>query len=348
MWQGLRSFWREYAVSWARIGKDRRAWPVVARGTFLLLAIPLWLLLVLGQVGNREQRIAQFFFNAFVFGLGLIALFVLRRLNRLDNELLNTSITGNTPAALPSQEVHANVRAYLADRMLIIGTLFARALVESQPSPHQAPDGDTGIRQGLNHILRRRELWANLEPTEAALCSLPQGAWPTADRNLAIDWAEQLRLLRWLFRLDDELLPLAAFPRWDSVLVSRLWVDADVQIPQVARSLWEVRLEGDSAQLYCIRALAELQARQIMPAEILPLQGFRDSLAGESTDLLVGKQSFSELSASDLGEFVATAAARFHYASYLTEILAESEVQSYSQWLHLRTGQNPPTPADCP
>lgn len=116
MWNGLRKFWREYATSWARLGKDRRAWPLLARGTFQLVAVPLWLLLALGLLLPGEQRTFQFFFNTLVFGLGFIAFLLLRRANRRNNDLLNTSITGGTPVTPPSNEVNSGVRDYLLDR----------------------------------------------------------------------------------------------------------------------------------------------------------------------------------------------------------------------------------------
>ncbi len=335
MWNELRGFWRNYTLSWARLGKDRRAWPVFVRGTFLLVWIPFCLLLNAGLILPKGQRAPQFFFNSLVWGLGFIAFLGIRRLNRRDDAFLNISITGVEFAAPTSNEIDSNVCAYLGERMLIVSSLLARALNEIAAHADNRPSPDNVARQVLKQTLRQRELWVKLEPAEAELAALPQGDWSPNDNNLALEWAEQLRLLRWVFQLDGELQPLALVPHWDGLLTREFLVGSRIESFNLSRTPWEVRLERDSAQLYLARTLAELEARNLLPPT-LAIEGLpelRASLAGASTDLLVGEQAIEELSETDLRTFSATALARFNYAAYLAELLETSEVMSFSHWL---------------
>lgn len=81
------------------------------------------------------------------------------------------------------------------------------------------------------------------------------------------------------------------------------------------RPPWEIRLYRDGAQFYLVRALAELEARQLLDGEALP-KGF---------------QQLREIMA-------ALAMARSHYASYLMECLDSPEIFTYSAWVER---QNP-------
>ena len=83
----------------------------------------------------------------------------------------------------------------------------------------------------------------------------------------------------------------------------------------VRRPPWEIRLYRDGAQFYLVRALAELEARQLLDGEALP-KGF---------------QQLREIMA-------ALAMARSHYASYLMECLDSPEIFTYSAWVER---QNP-------
>ena len=130
-------FWRNYALSWSRLGKDRRARTVFVRGTFLLVWIPLSLLFASGLILPRDQQTPQLLFNAFISGLGFFAFLGIRRLHRRDDASLNTSITGVEYAVPPStHEVHSELRDYLAERMLIVSSLLARALGEQIGRAH--------------------------------------------------------------------------------------------------------------------------------------------------------------------------------------------------------------------
>lgn len=90
-------------------------------------------------------------------------------------------------------------------------------LKEIELSREQEPNDEAVTRQALNQMLRHKELWSELELFEAELFGRALGDWPISELARATEWAEQLRLLRWVFHLDDDLQPLRASTELDGL-----------------------------------------------------------------------------------------------------------------------------------
>lgn len=344
----FRGFWREYSLSWVRLGKDKRALPAFLRGTLILIGVPLWSMLVFGLLLGvglpPEQRSTQLLFHAIMFCLGCAVALVVRRSNRRSDEFLRTSIIGR-PAATSHPPTNAPaVRQFLAERMNIETSFVVRMLSELEQYWHQLPNG-SDLRSVLNQLLRQQDLWNRLEPDEAELAALPHGTWPAAHTDRIFERVERLRLLRWVLQYDEELLPLASFPALDAALIKKLEAGFQPAETPVVRESWEIRGERDTAGLYLARALAELDSRHLLPAAQLPeaFADLRASLAGPSTDLLVGTRTIDELSDTELQQFMATAVARLHYADYLIWFLASQQSVSFTRWFEL-SNENEPGP----
>ena len=266
-----------------------------------------------------------FAFYGLIFTSGAVAVFVLRRSHRKQNDLLNYSLTGLNPRPVPAADVSPAVRSYLQERALIIASLLARAASEIHIEHHELPAAEVLTRQVQNALLRRKGLWEKLEPAETELVSAADGRWTVEQQNNVTKWCEQLRLLRWALGIDAELMPLAHFPNVDFSLAPDL-LDERLTIPvrTPIRKSWEVRVERDLALQYTARIIAELKGRDLI-ANGVQFEDWADRLRAESLgaskDYLAGSKTIGELSDESLRLLGSIAVARQTYATYLSEQL---------------------------
>lgn len=89
-------------------------WRRVESGFRLLLLVVFFLSggFVLALVLPPEARLFQFWFNAFVLGLGLVGYAIIQRLNQSADEQLNFSITGAIPSRPDDGPVRTQLREY--------------------------------------------------------------------------------------------------------------------------------------------------------------------------------------------------------------------------------------------
>lgn len=331
---GLGVFWRTYIRSYSRVTKDRRVWPLLFQGTAILVVSACYLLLATGLILPREQRLGQLVFNSIIFGLGLVAYLVLRRLNRAANGDLRP-LLGGEPAA-PSQEgsITPGVLEYLDERMYLVSALVARGICEVVDADGPA-DASGGVRQRVNQVLRDRELWPKLEAAEAELSGLPAGRWTSEAGDQVIEWMEQLRLLRWLFRFESELAPLTRAALAPEKLLDGLFFDGRERHPLISRAPWEVRVERNSTQANLVQMICELETRASLPASPWPA-GFGEwikCVAEVITSRPDDSWALLAMTDEELSVGAAMGFARYQYADYLIEMLGGAEVISYSTWL---------------
>jgi len=214
-----RGFWKSYWIALRRSGKDKRARSISLRITFWLAYLVAYVLfLVFMEVNTADgQGIWNAVFYAFIFGTGAIAAMLMRRWHRKQDELLNTSLTGRAPLHPQDfADASAEVRSYLEERALIIASLLARGASEIYLQHHRIAEGTEVVtRQVHNSLLRGAGLWDKLERPEADLATAADGLWSTEQQNDVLTWCEQLRVLRWVFGIDSEPVPLAHFPKLD-------------------------------------------------------------------------------------------------------------------------------------
>ncbi len=77
---------------------------------------------------------------------------------------------------------------------------------------------------------------------------------------MGVTWCEQLRLLRWALRVDDEIMPLAHFPPLYFTLAMMPDDVAKANRPMLPAS--DLRAERDTAHAYLARLAAESIVRK--------------------------------------------------------------------------------------
>jgi|SRR5665213_983934 len=331
MWR--RAFWKTYWIAIQRSARDRRARSFAWRVTFLLLYIAAYLAYL---VWAFSQPAAVFLI---VPALGaLLVRFLITRSNRRDDNLLEFSITGNTPQRPLENAESGPLRGYLAERLQIIGSLLARAGSEAYLSTHELPPGaEVVTRQNQNAFLRAHRLWEKLESAELALVTTQDGGWTIEQQGEAINWCEQLRLLRWIFGVDTEITSMEHSPKIDFRLYQGVLDQQELSIESAkAPTSADLIVQKEIAQAYVARTVAEMKARGIMPGSS-ELEAWakelRAELGGPSTDLLAGVKTVGDLDADSLRLLAMTAIARYRYSGYLSDVLSAGIPFSFDSWL---------------
>lgn len=324
IWHG--GFWRSYWIALLRSGQDKRARSFVFKITFAFLYLVAYVVIFFLLPLRARGAAGLFAFYGLIFTGGAVAVFVLRRSHRKQNELLNYSLTGLSPRPLTAADVSPAVCSYLQERAFIIASLLVRAASEIHIEHHELPvNAQVLTRQIQNARLRGMGLWDKLEPAETELVTVADGLWTVEQHNNVTKWCEQLRLLRWALGIDAELAPLEHFPQVDFSLAQDL-LDERLTFPvgTPIRKSWEVRIERDLAFQYMARIIAELKGRDLITAEV-QLEGWADQLRAESLgaskDLLAGSKTIGELSDESLRLLGTIAMARQTYAAYLSDQL---------------------------
>jgi hypothetical protein len=268
-------------------------------------------------------------FYVFIFGTAIVARLLMKRFHRRQDEALNFSITGAQPRQ-PNADaaVSEEVREHLVERLTITAALLIRSGSERYLSEHTVPQGaEVQTRQVHNRILRQHGLWDKLAAEERDLLMLPDGEWPHDQPKRVIEWSEQLRLLRWVLRIDRELAPLAHVPPIDFVLASEV-LEGKAVATQPPLPSWDIRPEHDVAEVYHARTLAELQGRGLA-ADNASFAAWADTVRaqfqGDSQDLTAGAGTVADLDDDQLHYLAALSAAREQYASELVERLGAEQ-----------------------
>ena len=155
------------------------------------------------------------------------------------------------------------VRESLAVRLVIVNALLLRVFGEVG----RAAGEDQSLRQVVNQPLIEGQLWPKLESAEADLLALPLGSWSSEQTEMGAQWVEQLRLLRWVLGIDEDAVGMDDPPQLHGLLLPVGWAEPAARPPMVRRPPSEIRLYREGAQCYLVRALAELEARQLLDGE---------------------------------------------------------------------------------
>ncbi len=266
------SIWRRrlrttFWIALRRSKTDKRARLLVLTAGFWFL---YFLSLVTGEIYLWYATRTGFWvvpFYGVLFGSAGVAFLIIRKSHRRQAKAFRNSITGRNADVRPmADEPPATIRNYLADRALIIAALVSRAASEIYLQHREVPSGSQIVtRQTVNQKLRQGGLWDKLEPDELSLLIAADGHWTAEQQNEYPIWCERLRLLRWTLKIDDELVPLAHFPKSDVSLSRDILSDRELPFkPEQVLRPWDVRVERDIASEYVIRVVAELQTRGLL------------------------------------------------------------------------------------
>jgi len=328
-----RSFWKSFWFALLRVRVDKRARTAVVSAAYFLTWILIEVWLVFLVPAHEGHGVFQMMFNGFIAVTGLLAARLISRSNRKQGELLNFSITGQTPRQLPEPDSQ-RVRHYLEIRAAIIASLLARGASEIYLATHEIPIGaEIVTRQIQNSALRGLGIWEELCPAEKELVICRDGTWTEDQRTTVINWCEQLRLLRWTLRMDNELVPLAHQPNID-FSIARM---SQGKGSKPMRSTWDLREEREISLAYFARVVAELNARSLQlgdSSELNWTRAFRENLLGGSTDYLARSQTVADLDEGALRTLGLVAKERANYAGYLVDQLSSPEPLRFLDWWH--------------
>jgi hypothetical protein len=331
-------FWKWSWIALRRFHKDKRFRRPVLLMSFGLAYFVTYL--IFAWKINREDGMGIWTvpFYGFIFGSGFLASIFIRRLNRSNQQIFQHSfIQQPLPSEKDCSASSPVVRTYVIQRAGIIAGLVLRAGSElSLNSPHAQQLAEAGIRGAINKMLRKSNLWDQLEPGEADLFCAADGAWTSAQKNNMHSWCEQLRLLRWTMGLDADIVPLAHLPTPEVSLTERL-LDPERLFVRCKdmRELWEIRRERDLASDYTVRIVSELMKRGLFDSDSLDgsLEPLLRARHDPSTDLIAGVKTVGELDDNTLHSLGATAVARLRYAEYLMDQLETQTQVFYGAWL---------------
>ena len=295
-------------------------------GVAYLLFLYLFQLLALRQSYKEIGRWTIPFYGI-IFGSGFVAFQFIRRSHRSQDRLLAISFSVTPPSQ--ADLVSRSVLDYLAARTMITASLLTRGGSEFYLQNHKVPDGLNVItRQSQNEFLRRCGLWENLEPAELGLVSAADGAWPAEQLNRLGEWCEQLRLLRWVLRIDSFLKPMSHFPRTDFLVSRGLNTLGRPFVAKQALEPSEIRPERDVAAGYFLSAAQELRRRGLVSAAE-PIEREERQMQA-MTQFVVDGRYVSELSDDELQQILRVAHTRSNYAQYLIDQLSAGTPVAYS------------------
>jgi len=273
-------------------------------------------------------------FDGFIFGSGYIAFRLIRRAHKKQDEILRHSLSCRGAPVPPAPNI---VAEYLVTRLGILASLLTRGWSELYSQSHPIKEGmEATTRRAQNQLLRERQLWSKLEPEELSLVSSPDGSWSSEQTNRIAEWCEQMRLLRWVLKIDSFLLPLSHCPKTDFSEAAKLSkVDTSAR-PAEPLLPSDIRPARDLAHGYVWSTALEMQRRQIhFAGDNLeePEREIRVGLLKKSGEFVVDGRYISELKYSELRHLFDIGLTRYRYCQYLIDQIGEETTIPYSTWL---------------
>ena len=322
-----RSFWKNTWIALLRSPHD-------ARARALILKLLLALVFVIGYGCYLAWMLTRDRYTIVMLLPGFAGGFLMRGLARR-NESYNAdiSIAKHLTTELPKLP-NASLREYVTDRTMIIAALLDRAGSELYLKEHEIPEGSEIIaRQRQNQLLMKSGAWHKLQRDEADLLSAPDRTWSQKQCDTSLTWCEQIRLLRWALRIDDEIMPLAHFPPLDFALARLPGEIAETDTPMLLAS--DLRAEREIAKGYLARLVAESTSRKLIhstPQLDEWSAELRSAVSGPSTDFWIGTRTVNDLDNREVSFLLATASARHDYAAYLVVLLGSETPFAYAEW----------------
>lgn len=322
-----RNTWRQGEFALRRVWKDERARKFLAGFAGQLILIPAVLLGIAAVVA--AVVLAGWAGGSPVFALlGLFIGFSVRGFRRTQRQ---EAVLEEAPQPLSDEQIR-EVHGFFSELAVIFAILAYRANSEAFLKQNVLPDHMQIIsRQRHMELLRSRNLWEKLLPDERQVLMMPDGEWGWPLINEAGVMQEQLRLTRWILRLDFFLPDLGSVRRFDARRYKEL-IDAPERLAKNPRLVGASNLEaacGGARELH-LRCFAEEVHRGYRTDAP---EGVRDwardiceQLGGkQSEDFLVGYKIVSDLTEQELRFMTALAGRRRQFLEWAEGILKGEE-----------------------
>jgi len=239
----------------------------------------------------------------------------------------------HNPAASSTDATAPYVIEYFRTRAIILASLLVRGRNELDLHNHRAEGGmKTIVRREQIQFLRECGLWGALEPAELGLISAADGNWAPEQLNHLPQWCEQLRVLRWVLKIDTYLLPLSRHPNLDFSVAGSIAKNGDAIRCKVSLQPLDIRPVRDLAYAYTLSVALEMSRRGLIhPTERLE-EKEREMRVGffqKRGDFVVNGSYLWELENEELWSLFHVACIRHSYCQYIIDQLSANGVRPY-------------------
>jgi hypothetical protein len=214
---------------------------------------------------------------------------------------------GRRSAALEkaAQAVSGDVRNNLLHITYWLAALLRRCGSEFALLKEMPPDIQIITRRVLLDKLKATETWQHIPASARDLLLKPDGHWTAQERAFVADRFEFLAVLRWILRQDSTLRLLSFAPGYDYRSARELTDDTSWMNSAFVRGPVEIAPRAKSANAFMERCWVEGIVRGLVEVDTetrARADEYKRKLAAdaESTDVLYGVRTISELSSQDL------------------------------------------------
>jgi hypothetical protein len=297
-------FWRNLSLAFRRSTRDKRALSNVL-GIFALLsyaAYLLWTVTYLGPWGS-VCVIA-------IMGLAIGGAVFINKKNARDVESI---LSLSSPSALQINDLREH-RIRLANILLCKAIVVDRANSEHLHHIGKIDPRREGIcRRRTLDLARRPELWQTLTIEERDLLMSPEGTWKWDAVWPRIIRIEDVRVLRWILKIDPILTPFE-FLKPDLTAAFEITKRPEQVEGKGCMPPWDLRPAQQAAEQMLNRCIAEGIHRGFLTLEDKEARAqyihlARTLGASQSEDLLIGSTIVAETDRQHI-EWVAQAALR--------------------------------------
>lgn len=303
-WRTLlrQSTWRQAKFSLYRVTKDKRARKHLLRFLLQLASPVFWLVAAAVLVGASIAMVAVGGAAAISSVAPLFGICFGLAIGALIHASRREAAAARMPQPLSPDQLRS-VHAFFVELALIFAVLADRANSEAFLKEKVLPYTIEIISRRVHiELLKSRNLWDKLSPSERQVLMIPGGEWPWPTIHQAASFQEQLRLVRWILRLDFFLPDLGLQPQFKPRSYKELILDPKklLESPRLIR-LHDLEAAREAAKNVHLRCAAEEIIRGYHgpeKAESAPWAQHVSATYGgkQSEDLLIGDTIVSEVS----------------------------------------------------
>ena len=297
-------FWRNLSLAVRRATRDKRALSNLL-GAFALLsyiAYLLWTFTYLGLWGTMCLMAVV----AAAIGLAIL----INKKNARDKESI---LSLSSPSALEINDLREH-RIRLANILLCKAVMVARADNENLHRMGKIdPRRQGDCRRRTLDLARRPELWQTLSTEERDLLMSPEGTWKWDAVWPRIIRIEDVRVLRWILKIDPILTPFE-FLKPDLSAALEITSRPEQVEGKACMQPWDLRPAQQAAEQMLNRCVAEGIHRGFLTIEDKEARAqyihlARTLGANQSEDLLIGSTIVAETNRQHI-EWITQAALR--------------------------------------
>jgi hypothetical protein len=319
--------WQEAKMSLRRAHKDRRARKHLLAVSLLAIAPLFGLLYLAWLIGTGAV-----FFVPFV----LPVLWWRARRAKQNEDLLHIAPQRKQEIRELTPGEQKTLHSYFAKLAIFYAVMLNRVTSEMFLKEKFLPEGyEVVSRRRHIDLLRQYDLWEHIAPPDRESVMAADGHWEWPRINETAICIENLRLLRWLLRIDHFLPAIGLQLRGDYGIANDL-IDFPEKLFRNTSLLKKEDLQQalEVGNDYFLRCWAEGVARGYFVVKdeesVTWAKSVADRLAGdENEDLVLGSTIVSDASAEQLQWATTLSHRRVHFLKWMIAVIEEGEVPNW-------------------